>query len=85
MARYLLTLHVEYAERGKQYGILFIFSLFCEYIHLEYIRIHAIYRVTQAEYVIHILVVAPQEYVSIYSTHRLLTPDPAQTTVKERG
>jgi len=46
-------------------------ACFCEYIHLEYIRIHAIYRVNQAEYVIHILVVAPQEYVSINSTHRI--------------
>jgi len=27
----------------------------------------------QAEYGIHILVVAPQEYVNIYSTHRILT------------
>jgi len=31
--------------------------------HLEYVRIHVIYRVNQAEYVIHILVVAPNEYV----------------------
>jgi len=67
------TLHVEYAERGKEYGILFIFSLFCEYMHLVYVRIHAIYRVDQAEYVIHMLVVAPQEYVNIYSTGRALT------------
>jgi len=55
-------------NRGKEYGILFIFSLFCEYIHLEYVRIHVIYKVNQAEYVIHILVVALQEYVNIYST-----------------
>jgi len=64
-------LYVEYAEREKEYGILFIFSLFCEYMHLEYVRIHAIYRVNQAEYVIHILVVASQEYVNIYSTRRV--------------
>ena len=44
-------LHVEYADRGKSYGILFMFSLFCEHIHLEYVRIHAIYRVNPAEYV----------------------------------
>jgi len=62
------SLHIECAERGKEYGILFIGSLFCEYIHIEYVRIHAIYRVNQAEYVIHILVVAPQEYVNIDST-----------------
>jgi len=49
-------------------------SLFCDYIHLEYVRIHVIYRVKQAEYVIHILAGAPQEYVNIYSTHRILTP-----------
>jgi len=48
-----------------------MFSLFCEYIRLEYVRIHVIYRVNQAESVIHILVVAPQEYVNIYSTRRL--------------
>ena len=56
---------IEYAERGHEYGILFNFSLFCEYIHLEYIRIHSIYGVNSAEYGIHILVVAPQEYVNI--------------------
>jgi len=64
------TLDVEYAERGNEYGILFIFSLFCEYIQLEYVHIHGIYRVHEAEYGIRILVVAPQEYVNIYSTRR---------------
>ena len=54
----ITSLHVEYAERGNEYGILFRCSLFCENV-LEYVRIHAIYRVNQAEYVIHILVVAP--------------------------
>jgi len=47
-----------------------MFSLFCECFHLEYVRIHVIYRVNQAEHVIHIRVVAPQEYVNIYSTCR---------------
>jgi len=69
-----LTLHVEYAERGNEYDIIFMFSLFGEYIHLEYGRIHGIYRVNQAEYVIHFLVVAPHEYVNTYSTRRTLTP-----------
>ena len=69
----MVTLHVEYVEHGKEYGILFKFSLFCEYIYLEYVRIHVIYRVNQAEYGIHILVVAPQEYVNIYSTRRVVT------------
>jgi len=69
----VFTLHVEYAERGLEYGILFIFSLLCEYIHLEYVRIHGIYRVKQAEHVIHILVVAPQEYMNIYSTRRAVS------------
>ena len=41
-----------------------------EHIHLEYVRIHVIYRVNQADYVIHVLVVAPQEYVHIFSTRR---------------
>jgi len=68
-----LTLHVEYVKRGLEYGILFIFSLFCEYIHHEYAHIHVIQRGNQAEYVIHIRVVAPQEYVNIYSTRRGLT------------
>ena len=57
-------LHVEYTERGKEYDTLFMLSLFCEYIHLEYARIHDIYGVNQAEYAIHILVVAPHEYVN---------------------
>ena len=33
---------------------------------------HVTYRVSQEEYVIHICVVAPQEYVDIYSTRRLV-------------
>jgi len=65
------TLHVEYAERGKEYGTLFTVSLFCEYIYLEYVCIHVIYRVNQAEYVIHVLVVKPQEYVKICLTRRV--------------
>jgi len=40
------------------------FSPFCEYIDHGYARIHDIYRVNQAEYVIRIPVVAPQEYVN---------------------
>jgi len=52
-------LRVEYAERGNEYGIPFIFSLFCAYMYLEDVRIHVIYWGYQAEYVIHILVVAP--------------------------
>jgi len=53
----------------KQYGILFIFSLFYEYSNLEYVHIHVIYRVAQAEYGIRIL----KEYVNTYSTCRPLT------------
>jgi len=68
-----VRLHVEYAERGKEYGILFISSLFYEYIHLDYVRIHVIYRVIQAEYVLLILVIAPQDYVNINSTRRLVS------------
>ena len=37
--------------------------------------IHVVYRVNQAEYGIPILVVAPQEYVNMYSTGRFLTVD----------
>jgi len=67
-----IGLHVEYVERGYEYGVLFMSSLFCEYIHLEYICVHGIHRVNQAEYGIHVLVVAPQEYVNIYSTRRVI-------------
>jgi len=63
-------LHVEYVERRTKYGILFIFSLFCEYSYFEYVRINAICRVNQAEYIFRIRIVAPQEYVNIYSTRR---------------
>ena len=38
----------------------------------EYVRVHGIFRVNQAEYVIRILVVASQEYVNIYSSRRHL-------------
>ena len=68
-----LSLHVEYAERRRKYGILFIFSLFCEYIDLEYVRVPVIYRVNQAEYVIHIRVAASQEYLNRYSARRPLS------------
>jgi len=57
-------------KRGNEYGILFLVSLFCEFIHLDCERIHVIYRVNQAEYVIYILVIAAQGYVIIYSTRR---------------
>jgi len=57
-------LHMENAEQGKEYGIPFGFSLFCEYVRLEHVRIHVINRVNQVEYVMHIRVVAPQEYVN---------------------
>jgi len=80
-----LSLPVEYAERGKAYGILFIFSLSCEYIHLEYIRIHVIYRANQAEYAMHILVVAPQECLNIYSTRRALTSSRSSTPTAASG
>ena len=71
-----LSLRVEYAELPPNYGILFKFGLFCEYINLAYLRIHVIYRVDQAEYVIRILVAAPQEYVNNYSTRRPISPCP---------
>jgi len=64
------ALYVEYAEPGKEYGILFICSLCCECTRFEYGRVYVMYRVHQAEYVIHVLVVAPQEYVNTYLTRR---------------
>jgi len=42
------------------YSYLF-FSLFCEYINLEYVRIQVIYRANQAEYAIRIPMAAPQQ------------------------
>ena len=69
-----LGLHVEYAERGKEYGILFMLSLFCVYGNLEYLHFHVIYRVNQAEYGIQFRVAASQEYVNMYSTRRELGP-----------
>ena len=65
------SLRVEYAEPTQRYDILFISSLFCEYINLEYVCIHAIYWVNQAEYVIHMRAAASQEYVNTYSTRRV--------------
>jgi len=41
------------------------------YIHLEYMRMYGIYRASQAEYVIHFLVAASQEYVNTDSTCRM--------------
>ena len=76
------SLHVEYAARGKEYAILFTFSLFCEHIHLEYVRVHVIYRVTQAEYGIRIRMAASQEYVNIYSTRRVGKGDTDQTSIE---
>ena len=59
------ALYVEYADPQREYGILFIFRLFSEYINLEYVRIHVICRVNLAEYAIRIPKAAPQEYVNI--------------------
>jgi len=65
------ALQVESAGRRIIRGVLFKFSLFYEYSNLEYVHIHAICRVKQVEYGIRILVIAPQEYVDIRSTHRV--------------
>ena len=64
-------LHVEYAERGNEYGILFMLSLFCEHGNLEYVNFMLYTGVNQAEYGIRIRVAASQEYVNIYSTRRV--------------
>jgi len=66
---------VEYAGGRIKYGILFIFSLFHEHSNLEYVHIHVICRVHQAEYVIRVRVAASQKYVNTYST-RMLRPRP---------
>jgi len=52
----------------KQYvRILFRFSLFCDYMNLEYVRMHAIDRAHQADYANRVPVAARQEYVTRYS------------------
>jgi len=51
-------------------GLLFIFSLLYEYRHLEYVHLHGIYRVGQAEYITRIRAAASQEYVNAYTTRR---------------
>jgi len=45
-------------------------------VNLDYVRINGIYRVTQAEYAIRIIIAASQEYVKTYSTRRLFTSPP---------
>jgi len=65
------SLHVEYAERRIKYGILFIFSPFCEYGVLEYVHVPVEYRGHHMEYVVRIRVAAPQEYVNTYSPRRV--------------
>jgi len=37
-----------------------MFSLFCDFIHLDYVRVPTMYKVNQAEYGIHIRVAASQ-------------------------
>jgi len=65
------VLRAKHAESINKCGILFIVSLFCDYMNLEYVYVHAICRVNQAKYAIRMLVVAPQEYVDTHSTRRL--------------
>jgi len=69
-----VILHVEYAERSINYGILFIFSLFYEHSNLEYEHVSVEYRFHQAKYLIHIHVAASQEYVNTYVTRRTVIP-----------
>jgi len=66
---------------GVSVGILFIFSRFSKYIYLEYICIQVINRVTPAEYVVHMRVVAPHAYVHTYSTRRDNIPAHAESLV----
>jgi len=53
----------EYAERGQNTRIRFRVGLLCEYVNLEYVRVHVSYWTNQAECAIRIPVAAPQEYV----------------------
>jgi len=50
-----------------KYCNLFIFGLFYEYTTtLEYVYMHAMYSVNEAEYLIRVRVAASQEYVNTY-------------------
>jgi len=49
-------------------------NLFCEDIHIEYVRVIVIDRGHPAEYVIRILVAAPPEYVNTYSKSSCVRP-----------
>jgi len=59
--------------RNEEKNTVFYSCLACfvNTVTLKYVRVPVIYRVNQARYVIYILVVAPQEYVNIYSTSRV--------------
>jgi len=59
---------------AKKRGTLLRFGLFSEYIDLEYVPMHGMYRANQAGYSIRILVVVPQEYVDTDSTRRVAAP-----------
>ena len=65
---------------GEEY---IISSLIYKYNNLEYVRIYGIYRVTQAEYVIRILMAASQEHVQHVGPQPLglgLTLNPKRST-----
>jgi len=51
---------------------IYTYMQFCECINLEYVRMHVIYRVHQAEHAICTLMAASPEYVNTYSTSRVL-------------
>jgi len=69
------VLHVEYAIRRINDGIIFTSSLFYKYSSLESVRVPIQCRVHQAEYVIHILVAVSQVYVNTFSTCRFSVHD----------
>ena len=84
-ARYQVRANACYAGERTYHCILFIFSPICEYIHLAYVRVHVIYRANQAEYIIHIRAVVPQEYVNTYSTCRRTTLKPLRAVVFQKS
>ena len=58
-------------------------SLCYEYSNLEYVHVHVINRVNQAEFVTRIIVTASQEYVNTYSTRMRLAL--SQTVYNTKG
>jgi len=70
--------------QSEECNMVFYSCLACSMNTLIYVRGPVIYRVHQAEYGIRIRLVAPHEYVNIYSTRRYGGPPEARSTAPPR-